>query len=482
MRIYKYQVLDELKQLKEIDKSYFLDYFNKLTIKHNCIVRIEENKKFKYYCTNCKQWHDDIKIKIKDKKKCPYCKHKYNVISKANNIREISKYITVLEKNERNELIIRLFYAYKRYDKQKMMFDYDCFEIERINVDRQVYVKMNTYCNMGYWYHVRLNREPIEDKRSRSYYTQQYLGEVYDYTNVITKNIKRLINKTSWKYSCLDIIAREHIDVLSYANAYLSNKNLELFVKNKNFRLVQDAIGSKYSHHILNDKRIIKYLKHDLNIEELEHAVLYDLHNLEDIKAYAYTRYKNTFMQINTLNDNAKKVCRYLYDQKQSIDYYRDYLTNAQALGMNLQDTRVLYPKVLVKAHDEVASQYEIQKDITISKNIKAFSEELKKYNFKEKRLSIFPASSQEDLIRESLELDHCVRQYAGRMSDRKTSIFFIRKQNQMDKPYVTLELKNNVVIQCRGYKNNTTQPLDDKVKSFVNDWCRKFNFKSCFN
>lgn len=478
MKVYKYQVLDELKKLKEIDKSYFFDYFNKLTVKHNHIVRIEENKKFKYYCTNCKQWHEDNKIKIKSLKKCPYCKHKYKVISKVNNIHLISNYITVLETNERNELIIRLFYAYKRYDKQKMIFCYDCFEIERINADRQVYVKMNTYSNMGYWNHTKLNREPTEDKPNHYY---GCIGEQYYYTNVITKNIKRLVNKTAWKYSCLDIVARKHIDLLDYVNTYKSHNDLELFIKNKNYRLVNDVIRHSYPP-ILEDNKIIKYLKYDLNITELENAVQYDLHDLEDIKAYAFVNYKNRFLEIIQLNDNEKKVCRYLYNKKKKIDYYRDYLSHAQRLGMNLQDTRVLYPKNLVKAHNEVIAQYEVQKDIVITKRIEQYSKELQKYNFKEKRLSIFPAGSQNDLIKESLELDHCVRTYAERMSSRKTSIFFIRKTNQIDKPYVTLELKNNIVIQCRGYRNNITKPLDNDIKTFVNDWCRKFNFKSCFN
>ena len=42
MKIYKYMVENELCRLKEIDKSYFADYINKLSGKQNALVREEK--------------------------------------------------------------------------------------------------------------------------------------------------------------------------------------------------------------------------------------------------------------------------------------------------------------------------------------------------------------------------------------------------------------------------------------------------------
>lgn len=52
MKIYKYMVENELCNLERINKSYFTDYIDKLTIKQNALVREEKKGIYWYYCTN----------------------------------------------------------------------------------------------------------------------------------------------------------------------------------------------------------------------------------------------------------------------------------------------------------------------------------------------------------------------------------------------------------------------------------------------
>lgn len=479
MRIYKYQVEDELRNLTKIDKYYFKDYVHRITSKYNKIVRIEENKKYRYYCTHCHKWHEDKKVNVKSLKKCPHCKRKFEVITQRNVIQKIQDYITVVEKNSRNELIIRLFYFYKIYNKQKMNFKFYCFEVERINYDQNVYMKMNTYNNMGNICH---ENGSYEIRRDKPGYYNKKLGDYYFYGFVITGNIKKLISNTKYKYSCLDIIARNKIDILDYLKIYKQHNELELLVKNKNLKLVEDIIRDGYVPAELENRKNFKYLKCDLTIKEFRNAVYFNLNKYEDIKAYGYINAMRWIKKLNRLDQNINKLIHYLYKQKQTVDYYKDYIENAKEIGMNLEDTRVLYPKKLVEAHDNAMDQYEITKDERISVAIAEYAKELERLSFEEKNLIIMPAHSQVELIEESKILDHCVRQYGGRMANRETAIFFIRNAKAKDKPYVTLELKNNTVVQCRGYKNNVNRPLGKKVKIFVNDWCKKFKLQSCFN
>lgn len=483
MRIYKYQIENELKNLNKIDTREFRSYIDKITSKNNKIVRFQENKEFRYYCTHCHKWHEDKKVNVKSLKKCPHCGRKYSIITQRNVIPKIQYYITYLETNERNELIIRLFYFCKVYDKKSMTFNYDYFEVERINFDRNVYMKMNTSCNMRYITHFRMNKEPTADKGRYSYYYNiNHYADVYPYDFIITKNIKSVLKNTKYKYSCLDIISRKHIDIFDYLKSYKIHKELELFVKNGNFRLIKDIIKNRTYPYELENKKSIKYLKYDINLIELKNAIYFDLNKLEDIKAYGYIDMMNNYKYIEMYNLKERKISHYLYRKKQKIDYYKDYLKTAKKIGMDLEDTRVLYPKNLVKSHDDVMKQYEERESEIIDCEIADYAKELEKFNYKKNRLSIFPVHSQSELINESEVLKHCVRRYAKNVSKRETSIFFIRKINHLDEPYVTLELKDNEVIQCRGYGNNIKEPLDDKVKKFVNDWCEKFNFKSCFS
>lgn len=479
MRIYKYQIENELRNLKTIDKYYFKSYIHRITSKFNRLVRFDENKKYRYYCTHCHKWHEDKKVNVKTTKKCHHCGRKYEVITQRNTISKIQDYITVIETNSRNELIIRLFYFYKIYNKKNMNFEYDCFEVERINYDHNIFMKMNTFSNMGNICH---SNGVYEIRRDNIGYYRKRIGDYYYYNYVITKNVKMIIKDTKYKYSCLDVIARKHIDILDYLKIYEQHDEIELLVKNKNFKLIRDIIKKGYTHAEFNNKKNLKYLQYDLTLKEFKNAVYFRLNKYEDIKAYGYLDAMNCIDEINELDLKTNKIVHYLYKQKQTIDYYKDYIETATTIGMNMKDTRVLYPKNLNKAHDDTMKQYETTKNEYISKSIMEYAKELEKFVFKKNNLIIRPAHSQEELIEESKALKHCVRQYGEKMAKRSTSIFLIRKEKEKDTPYVTLELKNNRVIQCRGYKNNIKNPLDKKVKQFVNDWCKKFKLQSCFD
>lgn len=476
MRIYKYQVENELRNLNTIDKYYFKDYVHRITSKLNKLIRLKDDKKYRYYCTHCQKWHEDKKVNIKTFKKCPHCDRKFEVITQRNVIQKIQDYITVVEKNERNELIIRLFYFYKTYDKQKMKFRFDCFEVERINYDQDVYMKMNTYNNMGNICHSNCS---YEIRRDIPGCYGKKLGDYYFYGYVITTNIKKLVRNTRYKYSCLDIIARNKIDILEYLKVYERHNELELLVKNKNFKLVEDIIRNGYTPIELENKKNLKYLKYDFTLKEFKNAVYFNLNKYADIKAYGYINAMQWINELNKLDQNINKLIHYLHRQKQTIDYYKDYIETAKEIGMNIGDTRVLYPKKLAKAHDDVMEQYEITKNERISKAIMEYAKELEKLSFKEKKLIIMPAHSQDELIEESKVLEHCVRQYSGRMANRETAIFFIRNTREKNKPYATLELKKNKVVQCRCFKNNKP---NENVINFVNDWCKKYKLQSCFS
>ena len=61
--------------------------------------------------------------------------------------------------------------------------------------------------------------------------------------------------------------------------------------------------------------------------------------------------------------------------------------------------------------------------------------------------------------------LHHCVGSYVDKVARGETSIFFIRKVQEADKPYFTMEFNNNHVIQCRGL-HNCGMPPD--VEAFI--------------
>lgn len=69
-----------------------------------------------------------------------------------------------------------------------------------------------------------------------------------------------------------------------------------------------------------------------------------------------------------------------------------------------------------------------------------------------------------EELKKEGEALHHCVGTYMERVRKGETMIFFIRRKEEPEKPYYTLEWHGKVV-QCRGSHNCDMTP---EVKAFV--------------
>jgi hypothetical protein len=69
-----------------------------------------------------------------------------------------------------------------------------------------------------------------------------------------------------------------------------------------------------------------------------------------------------------------------------------------------------------------------------------------------------------DELKKEGEALHHCVGTYMEKVRKGETMIFFIRRMEEPEKSFYTLEWKGKVV-QCRGYKNCDMTP---EVKAFV--------------
>ena len=154
------------------------------------------------------------------------------------------------------------------------------------------------------------------------------------------------------------------------------------------------------------------------------------------------------------------------------------------ALAISL--TWIRYPKDFLRWHDIrieerrviEADQERLRKEQARKeqeKLVKAFLKAAKKYlplaGFnKDKDYAIFIAQSPAELVKEGNALSHCVGHngYDKKMAKQETLIFFVRKIEELDKPFVTLEysLKSKKVLQCYAYKN--TKP-EEKVLEFVN-------------
>ncbi len=168
----------------------------------------------------------------------------------------------------------------------------------------------------------------------------------------------------------------------------------------------------------------------------------------------------------------AKKKKEYFHrrDPVHVGDTYRDYLGDCVALNLNLDDRSVLFPPDLPAAHQRTIEMLRYREIKAKTKNFKKAVEKLLPMAWEQAGLLIRPAATAKELIREGAALHHCVGGYAERMAKGETAIFFIRRAEEPDKPFYTLELRDKTVIQCRTAHNKSYEQ-DEPVHAFVREW-----------
>lgn len=173
--------------------------------------------------------------------------------------------------------------------------------------------------------------------------------------------------------------------------------------------------------------------------------------------------------------DISKVVKRLLEERRATGDHitlmdYADYLEAAEALGWRM-DKKTVYPRNFMQVHDEAMEKYALIKDkaavekfVEAEKEITTMTEP-----WTDGRLLIRPAKSPAELGKESRVLGHCVRTYDKKVERGDAAILFIRKVEDPETPYFTLELNKYCgIIQCRGL-HNCAYP--DDVRKFIESW-----------
>jgi hypothetical protein len=148
-----------------------------------------------------------------------------------------------------------------------------------------------------------------------------------------------------------------------------------------------------------------------------------------------------------------------------------DYMNFITQLGIKINKS-ILYPKDLIKEHDKMFQNTEVLENEEYIPDIIYFEKMIRPYNYENESLIIRCARTVEELVNESSVLEHCVRNYIPKVAQHKTSIFFVRKKEDEETPYVTVELDpiNKVLLQCRAKRNAV--PKNDVMK-FIHEWCQ---------
>ena len=161
------------------------------------------------------------------------------------------------------------------------------------------------------------------------------------------------------------------------------------------------------------------------------------------------------------------KLLRYLRKSFTSVATYMDYYRACVDLGLDMNDTKNRYPHDFDFWHDtRIAERKSKEAEIDAAKR-KALYEQyataIAKYLSLERLNAegyvVLIAQSPAELIKEGDALHHCVGRmgYDQKVVDGKSLIFFVRRADKQDEPFVTMEysLLSRKVVQLYGDHNS---------------------------
>ena len=165
----------------------------------------------------------------------------------------------------------------------------------------------------------------------------------------------------------------------------------------------------------------------------------------------------------------------------QALTTYNDYMNMAERLKMDTSSEQIYKPKDLKKAHTKVIdllSQAGWEKTAQdASKKFPKVNEELPrllKYEYKGSAYQIVAPRTITDIVREGSLLGHCIHTcdfYYQRIETRESFIMFLRKNDDPEKPWYTLEVEpSGNIRQKRTVGDNQNDDLKAAVP-FLHEW-----------
>ena len=178
---------------------------------------------------------------------------------------------------------------------------------------------------------------------------------------------------------------------------------------------------------------------------------VYYFRSLLDMHTAYNMDYKSMLLQINNY------IRREGLTFQNTVTNLRDYNSMASKMSTKYQK----YPKYLLSTH------------AIVNKNYQAFKEYYDEMEFKKKvntklahkgvSYSIVVPESGKDVQNEGAEQHHCVASYVKSIIAGRTQIVFLRKNNEIDKPLITVEVNNGKITQAKGSYNRSI--AEDEMK-----------------
>lgn len=438
------------------------------------------------YCTHCK---NDYMTGIKpvfllhnQDWKCPKCKSLVIVKQQGMGRKNLfsDAYFVWYEKSliDPEAIVARGIYAYRDYtgDYRKMETKFTTVAAYLFKPGKSQMLRREFYWSKEVW------REPksIISETENSMKSKAF--------HISLRNIAKAVQGTPFEYSTWEKYTKSSQDLIRFFDLASRYPCIEYLTKLGFRKVVEAKICGGKTYGAINWRgktieKVLRLSKHEM--KELkkssfipEPLLLHSYHYFKKIgfkvtfeEAYALSRIVDTyyFQELKKMSEHAPiiDISKFILKQLRRKDakehYYssgsvlialRDYWEQCKELGMDLTREHVKFPNSLHEAHQKTTKKIKIKEDKELNELIAKRLKHLNKYTFEYNGLLIRPAKNSEELFEEGKALIHCVGSYSKRYAEGQTNIFLIRRINEPDKPFYTVEIINNIITQVYGYDN----------------------------
>lgn len=348
--------------------------------------------------------------------------------------------------------------------------------------------------NGKYYYYMNVNQDPYDDPEfvevdggqidDYGYWIYNYDNEYDPESSALTDDIKH--NDPYNSNTCIEALTNR----TSYrAFRTLQKYGFTAFAKDSVYVPGYFPDSSKISEVIGYDYNKLKanFEIEEIGIAYMEYIRALDKYGIEvsEENADIIARLDSNADKILSL-DKPKKIFKYLRNQARknysTARDYVDYISECEKLGYDLKELSVLYPSDLATAHRRTSGLVKIENSHAVEQAIQDKYEQLHSAcEWSNDKYAIVMPKSAEEIITEGAILNHCVGNYCERVANGESIILFLRKLDELDKPFYTVEIRPNMnkfdFVQCRGYRNSDpSKELWESVDNFLERYAKWFN------
>ena len=471
-------------------------------MEHYIFYKYQKNGATNGYCTYCKKHVPIRSPKYNQKGHCNICGQPVTFRSVGKSGRFCTKWYRVylVQRRKTSGFVIRIFQArtwYKKagyadcettcHEEQRRFFSANGKEIsnfvyglfKRREMRWILYWKpwYYTCCGIQYKGNVYpytlsdLSRHELKETGLREYALRQkkidpgkylYLWQTYPVLEQIVKaGLFQLVDDIL-EYRATDAIKRKGRKPTEF-----------LSVTKKEFRRLRDMNGGakelkwlqfeKSSGRIIKDEEIYWMAKEELEPKDLQFVL--DRMSICQVRYYLVKQSEKSGDDISHI-----------------LQVWKDYLSMAGKLRLDVYDSIIYRASDLQRRHSEAVIQMEEKKKEIRRRELEekyvGFQEQLialkEKYEFSAGEYQIVAPKSIDDILYEGDTLHHCVNKtdnYFDRIASKESYILFLRKKENPEVPFYTLEVEPDGIIRQKRAEFDRQNKDIDEVTSFLRLW-----------